>query len=266
MECEFLNDISDAWVQEKLNCTNAIGRERTKRIEERIRSKFEAGPQYFTAEEFKDFLIWKGLARNVPDFVRQYQSTKTVEEATRILFENNINQLNFEDTDDEALREHILTIVNNLFNELQLGRIKYVGPGVASACVALCYPEFCGTVDYIVPALLHNEHDHLNNINPLFVNTEIKRQLQEALMMPLYHSMTASEARNLAIRNYRAYIQELWNIKRRFGLNHPVRRIEEAIWSFGICYIKKNTERLPLTFNAEPKPPKAGPFSKWCPN
>ena len=50
MECEFLNDISDAWIQEKLNCTNTIKRERTRRIEERIRSKFEAGPQYFTAE------------------------------------------------------------------------------------------------------------------------------------------------------------------------------------------------------------------------
>jgi len=37
MECECLNDISDAWVQEKLNCTNAAEGERKRRIEERIR-------------------------------------------------------------------------------------------------------------------------------------------------------------------------------------------------------------------------------------
>ncbi len=266
MECNFLNNISDDWVQEKLNCTNAIGRERTKIIEERIRSKFETGPRYFTAVEFKDFLIWKGLARNVPDFLSRYENNKTVEEATCILFENNINQLNFENINDETLKEHILTKVDNLFSELQQRRIKYVGPGVASACIALCYPKFCGTVDYIVPGLLHNEYDHLHNMNPLFIEPETRLKLQEILIMPLYRSLSASEARNLAIRNYRAYIEELWNIKRRFGLNHSVREIEEAIWSFGICYIKKNTERLPLTFNTDPKPPRAGPFSKCCPN
>jgi hypothetical protein len=264
MECEFLNDISDAWVQEKLHCTNVNERERTRRIEERIKSKFEEGPQYFTADEFKDFLIWKGLARSVQAFLRQYDGKGEVEEVTRALFTNELTKLTFAEVQGEPSRNKILEEINDLFQGLQ--RLKFVGPGVASACVALCFPELCGTADYIVPAILHNEYDSLKNKNPLFANQDTAQKIREALLLPLHNSLSASGARFFATQNYTVYVQELWNIKRGFGLNHQVRRIEEAIWSLGICYIKKNTEVLPLIFNTEPKPPKAGPFSKRCPN
>jgi len=183
---------------------------------------------------------------------------------TESLFTNRLPELTFADIQNEATRNETLRVINYLASRLQ--RLKFVGLGVTSACLALCYPEFCGTADYIVPALLHIEHDHLNNINPLLTNIATAHRLHESLLMPVEHSLTASEARKIAFDNYIEYLRELWNIKQAFELNHKVRKIEEAIWSFGICYVHKDAENTPLTFSGNPDPPRRGLFSKCCPN
>jgi hypothetical protein len=73
MRCRFFNDFSYEWVQEKRDCINPNEMERARRIERLYREKVEAGPRYFTAEEFSEFLKFKGLARSVPAFLRHYQ-------------------------------------------------------------------------------------------------------------------------------------------------------------------------------------------------
>lgn len=264
MHCIYYNEISNEWVQEKILCINPYEYDRVRRIEELFRVKVEGGPRYFTPEEFAEFLKFKGLARSVQKFLGKYVDNDEVEQVTQSLFTNRLTELTFADTQNEIIRNEILGIINTFTNRLQ--HLKFVGLGVASACVALCFPEFCGTADYIVPALLHNEHDHLNNVNPLFTNLMTTQRLHESLLMPLEHSLTASEARKIAFGNYSGYLRELWNIKQAFNLNHKVRNIGEAIWSFGICHVHKNTESKPLKFSGEPHPPRGGPFSKRCPN
>lgn len=271
MRCRFFNEISDEWVEEKCNCPNPNAIERTRSIENLLRLKFEEGPQYFTPQEFTEFLWFKGAARRIRSFLETYNNTGEVEEVTHNLFTTRLTELTFENTQDAALRNEILNVINTLFYHLQ--QLKYVGPGVASACVALCFPEFCGTADYIVPALLHNEHDHLNQMNPFFANQYTRQRLQEALITPVFHSLSASRARSIATHNYTTYVQELWSVKTLFRLTHQVRKIEEAIWSFGICYIRKSrdnknkpVDNKPLIFNPRPNPPKGGTFSKYCTN
>lgn len=271
MRCRFFNEISDDWVEEKLNCINPNEMEIEREIERLIRSKLEEGQQHFTPEEFTLFLRWKGLARRKRAFLTRYNTTGEVEKLTRGLFTSKLMKFTFKNTQDESLRNKILDEVNTIFNLLQ--QLKYVGPGVASACLALCFPELCATADYIVPALLHNENDQGNNRNPLYKNSRTAQMLQQALIMPMNDSLTASQARTIAFYNYTRYVQEFWNIKRVFGLNYQVRKIEAAIWSFGICYISKGrdsrnrpVDNEPLIFNSEPNPPRGGPFAKHCPN
>jgi hypothetical protein len=264
MHCIYFNEISNQWVEEKIFCINPYGYDRVQRIEELFRLRVLDGPRYFTPEEFTEFLKFKGLARSVPNFLRKYVGNHEVEEVTQSLFTNRLTELTFADIQNEATRNETLRVINYLASRLQ--RLKFVGLGVASACLALCYPEFCGTADYIVPALLHIEHDHLNNINPLLTNPATAHTLHESLLMPVEHSLTASEARKIAFDNYGEYLRELWNIKQAFELIPKVRNIEEAIWSFGICHVHKETENTPLTFSGEPDPPRGGLFSKRCPN
>jgi hypothetical protein len=266
MTCKFFNEISDEWVNEKSVCINPNEMDLEIMIETMIRSHFEHGPQHFTPQEFALFLRWKGLARNIDDFLEQ-NSADDVTNATHSLFICDLRNCTFQKTQDISFRNEILREINILFHNLQC--MHRVGPAVASACLALCFPELCVTADYIVPALLHNKHDALENINPLYTNHRARQILRQALIMPVQHSLSAYRARNIATNNYTNYIQELWNIKRLFGLRNNVRKIEAAIWSFGICYVKRGrdnnespNERRPLKFNLDPNPPRGGPFSK----
>lgn len=241
-----------------------MARFRVEEIQNRIRDKVENGVRCFTPEEFKDFLIFKGLARSVPRFLLEYSGIREVENITTSIFETNLFVREFQETEDAVSRNDILRSIENGFHALQ--RIQFVGPGVASACLSLCFPKLCATADYIVPALFHNERDQLGNINPLFQNNRTRQRITEALRLPLGNGLTPSETRNIAFLHYVDYIQEVWNIKRIFALMESVRKIEEAFWSFGICYVKKESENFPLIFRNEPSPPKSGLFSKFCPN
>jgi hypothetical protein len=267
MPCEFFNKISDEWVNEKLKCINHNELQLENEIDELIRSKFENGPKYFTAKEFSKFLRWKGLARSIPKFLEKYDNSDEVEETTQRIFSAILEQLAYADTQNEPQRKMILVEINSLFYSFQ--QLKYVGKAVASACLALCFPDLCVTADYIVPGLLHNRHDTHGNQNMIFVNPITAQLLQQALIMPVVNSLTAHQARNIATDNYTTYVKEFWNIKRIFGLTEKVRKIEASIWSFGICYWRKwkgYSETQPLPFSNEPNPPTGGPFAKICPN
>lgn len=268
MHCRFFNEISDEWVDEKLSCINHNELRLEREIDELFRSKCEIGPRHFSAVEFIRFLTWKGLARRIPAFLNRYNNSGEVEAITQKLFTTKLNQFVYADTQNELLREDILIEIDSLFYHVH-SQLKYVGKAVASACLALCFPDLCVTADYIVPGLLHNGHDNNGNQNPLFLNPRTAKLLQQALIMPIEHSLSAYQARNKATRNYTKYVQEFWNIKRTFGLTEKVRKIEASIWSFGICYFRKTKEyndSQPLPFNYEPNPPIRGPFSKTCPN
>jgi hypothetical protein len=272
MHCRFINEISDEWVDEKLRCINPneLGLERE--IDDLFKSKCEAGPRHFTAVEFSKFLRWKGLARSIQAFLERYNNSGKVEEITKHLFKSNLQQYTFIDTNVKTLRQDILNNIGLLFYHVH-SQMKYVGEAVASACLALCFPDICVTADYIVPAILHNIHDSQGNQNALFQNSRTSQLLRQALIMPMNYSLSAYNARNIATRNYTSYVQEFWNIKRIFGLRENVRKIEASIWSFGICYLKKGKDNnnrpndsIPLSFVLEPNPPKRGPFSKTFPN
>jgi hypothetical protein len=268
MPCNFFNEISDQWVAEKLSCINRNELHLETEIDELIRSKFETGPRHFTALEFSKFLRWKGLARKIPAFFNRYNNSGEVERITQKLFTTKLKQFTYADTYNELLRQDILIEIDSLFYHLH-SQLQYVGKAVASACLALCFPDICVTADYIVPGLLHNGHDTNGNQNPLFHNARTSQLLQQALIMPVEHSLSAYQARNIATRNYTRYVQEFWNIKRTFRLNEKVRKIEASIWSFGICYFRKwpgYNDSQPLPFSYEPNPPIRGPFSKTCPN
>jgi hypothetical protein len=265
MACRIINEISNEWVKEKLNCINPNEINLERRIERILRSKFEDGPKHFTPDEFSLFLRWKGLARKIEAFV-QNNSPENVAMITGSLFSSRLAEWNFHNTQNNSIRDNILKEIKIVFYNLQ--NLRFVGPAVASACIALCFPDLCGTADYIVPAILHNMHDTNHNINPLYTNLGTAQMLQQVLMMPVEHGLTAYQARNIATGNYLTYIQELWNIKRTFELSDQVRKIEAAIWSFGICYVRKGThnnrttDNRPLIFNLNPRPPRRGPFSK----
>jgi hypothetical protein len=266
MPCNFFNEISDEWVAEKLSCINPNELQLEGEIDELVGSKFEIGPKYLTPVEVSKFLRWKGLARRIPAFLENYNGRGEVEEITQKLIETNLKQLSFADTQDKSSRKDILFEINLLFNRMQ--QLQY-RKAVASACLALCFPDICVTADYIVPGLLHNSHDNNGNYNPLLQDARTAQLLQKALITPVEHSLSAYQARNIATNNYTDYVQEFWNIKRTFGLKERVRRIEASIWSFGICYWRKwpgYSEYQAIPFSYEPNPPNGGPFSKICPN
>jgi hypothetical protein len=268
MHCRFFNEVSDEWVDEELSCINHNELRLEREIDELFKSKCEIGPRYFTAVEFSKFLKWKGLARRIPAFINRYNNNGEIEEITKNLFTSKLMQFAYADIQNELLKGDILIEIGSLFNHLH-SQLDYVGKAVASACLALCFPDLCVTADYIVPGLLHNGLDINDKPNPLFLNPRMAQLLHEALIMPAEHSLSAYQARNIATRNYTSYVQEFWNIKRIFGLTEDVRKIEAAIWSFGICYFRKwrgYSDSQALTFKYEPNPPKGGPFSKTCPN
>lgn len=266
MPCRIFNEISDEWVKEKLKCINPNEIDLGGRIEGLIRSKFEDGPKHFTPNEFSLFLKYKGLAKIIEAFA-QNNPPDNVIRITSNLFKSRLVKYNFDNTKDQLMKNNILNEIGLIFFQLQ--NLDFVGPAVASACIAFCFPDLCGTADYIVPAMLHNRHDYHQNINPIYGNPVTAQRLQQALIMPIEHSLTAYQARNIATLNYLTYIQELWNIKRAFGLSYQVKKIEVAIWSLGICYIKKgrdnnnrSNDNRPLISNINPNPPRGGPFSK----
>ena len=266
MRCKYFNDLSDDWIQEKMKCTNLYERKRVRKIRELIDDKRKGANRCFSAQEFTDFLRFKGLGRSVDAFLERYEHTNKVEKVTGKIFESELQSLSFNSTNDQLSRKKIIDAIRELLNDLQT--LDFVGVPVASACLALCFPELCGTVDYIVPAMLHNEYDDLGKSNPLFMNAAISKKIRESLLLPVYKSLTPKEARDLGTSDYTLYLQELWNIKGNFGSNHQIREIEVAFWSFGICYLKKQKrdEKLPLEFSDKPNPPKGGSFSKYCPN
>lgn len=266
MPCKMLNEVSDEWVKEKLNCINPNEVDLERRIKRIIRSKFEVGPKHFTPDEFSLFLKYKGLAKIIEAFAQNNPPDKVIR-ITSSLFTSRLSKYNFDSTKDQLMRNNILDEIGLIFGQLQ--GLDFVGPAVASACIAFCFPDLCGTADYIVPAMLHNRHDDHQNINPLYVNPATAQRLKKALIMPIGHSMTAYQARNIATLNYLNYIQEIWNIKQIFKLSYQVKEIEMAVWSFGICYIKKGrdhnnrpNDNRPLIFSINPNPPRGGPFSK----
>lgn len=202
MSCRFFNEISDEWVGEKLNCINPQEREIERRIERTVKEKKKSRSQYFRPEEFTLFLRWKGLAKNIQDFLDNNSSEK-VANITHRLFSSKLCQWSFENTNTQ-LKNNILTEINLLFNNLQ--NMHRVGPAVASACLALCFPDLCVTADYIVPALLHNMYDANGNMNHFFQNNQIAQLLQQCQIMPVQNSLSAFRARNIATYNYTEYI------------------------------------------------------------
>jgi hypothetical protein len=212
MHCRFFNEVSDEWVDEKLSCINHNELRLEREIDELFKSKCEIGPRYFTAVEFSKFLKWKGLARRIPAFINRYNNNGEIEEITKNLFTSKLMQFAYADIQNELLKGDILIEIDSLFNHLH-SQLNYVGKAVASACLALCFPDLCVTADYIVPGLLHNGFDINDKPNPLFLNPRMAELLHEALIMPAEHSLSAYQARNIATRNYTSYVQEFWNIK-----------------------------------------------------
>jgi hypothetical protein len=260
----FFNEISDDWVREKQHCINPRERGRAAAIEDMFTTKQQGNEHYFSPEEFSEFLRFKGLAKSVPEFMRRYGNTGVVERVSQCLFSEILSNTPFAAAEQNPVRMEVLQKIDETFKRLQ--RLDFVGPAVASACLALCYPELCGTADYIVPALMHMEFDTLNGRNPLFQTPGTAERLREALIFPIVDSLSASGARVIATDNYLRYVQELWALKDIFGLTCRVRSMEEAIWSFGICFLQKNGENGPLRFRINASPPARGPFAKVCPN
>lgn len=91
-------------------------------------------------------------------------------------------------------------------------------------------------------------------LNPFFMSRRTSHTIREALLSPIYNSLTPRKASELATSNYTGYIQELWKIKQAFNLTYMVREVEVAFWSFGIRYLKKYDEKLPLEFSHSPNP------------
>jgi len=193
MPCNFFNEISDEWVDEKLSCINPNELRLEREIDELFRSKCEIGPRHFKAVEFSKFLKWKGLAKRIPAFLNMHNNSGEVEAITKKLFTTKLNQFTYTDSHNELLREDILIEIDSLFYHLH-SQLKYVGEAVASACLALCFPDLCVTADYIVPGLLHNAHDANGNQNPLFHNPIMAQLLQKALIMPVQNSLSAYQA------------------------------------------------------------------------
>ena len=267
-KCKYLSNISDVWIREKLDCINPNERELVRNIQYIFICKYNQHNPCFTVDEFALFLTFKGLARSAPAFKEKYNGSGIVESVTSNLFTSKLNKWSFKDTGNASLTGQILDEIQRLFDCLQT--LDYVKDAVASACLALCFPELCCTADYIVPAMLHNEYDYLNTTNPLFYNATNKASMKKALILPLSKQLTPNETRMLAMSNYRDYIQELWQIKRVFGLSDSIQQIESALWSFGICYCHKQFkgkdknnrniyyENRPLSFSNSPAPPQSG--------
>jgi hypothetical protein len=264
MPCTFFNEVSDDWVAEKQRCINPRERSRATTIENLFITKQRSHEHYFSPEEFSEFLRFKGLARRVPEFMHRYSNAGIVERVSQCLFSEVLANTTFADAAQNSVRMEVLQRIEETFKTLQ--RLDFIGPAVASACLALCYPELCGTADYIVPALMHMEYDSLNGRNPLFRNPGTAERLREAVIFPVVESLSANGARAIATDNYLRYLQELWALKAIFGLTCRVRSIEEALWSFGICFLEKNGENGPLRFRKNANPPSRGPFTKICTN
>lgn len=266
MECNHNNSLSPGWVQEKLSCINTLALHRNNQIIELFQNKFNTGEHFLTADEFVRILRWKGLARSVRRFLERYRNTNEVQDVTRQIFESELNNYTFENTGEQQTGEEILYRALGVLKALD--QLEHVGIAVASAVLRLAFPHLFGTVDYIVPGLLHCLEDDLSNRNPFRENLQNINRLQGCLLLPNGNGMTPHRARQLAADNYREYIQELWNIKREFRLNDKVADIEMSLWSYGICYLKKQNKNdfLPFRFQKNPFPPKGGPFAKNCPN
>jgi hypothetical protein len=267
--CEHVVSLSPEWVEEKLLCINPTELQNHNEIMELFQNKFNAREHFLTPDEFTRILKWKGLAKSVDKFLRRYVNTNEVQNKTKSIFESGLNNYTFEDTNDHLTREEILQRASAVINTLD--ELKYIGTAVASAALRLAFPNLFGTVDYIVPGLLHCIEDDLGHGNPFRGNLQDIDRLQGCLLLPNGNRMTPTQARQLASNNYREYIQELWNIKREFGLNDKVADIEMSLWSYGICYVKKQNiqnrqDTLPFRFQANPNPPRSGSFSKNCPN
>ena len=283
IKCKYLSNISDEWISEKLNCINSNQRMRGDGIQDNFKSKHEKHNPCFTVEEFADILRFKGSARNVRLFKEEYKDRGEVEKVSSNLFTSKLNKWSFKDTDNASSKKQILDEIQRLFDCLPT--LKWVEGPIASACLALCFPELCCTADYIVPAMLHNEYDDRHTQNPLFTDATNKAKIVQALRLPVSNNQTPDDTRELATCNYRDYIQEFWGIKQTFGLSNSIQQIESALWSFGKCYCQRQTDRnsegqkryydnKPLFFSTSqdspsvisPDPPRHGLFSKSCPN
>jgi|GEM_PF-6074235 hypothetical protein len=265
MQCRVNSLLSPEWIDEKLRCINRSAMRRTVQIRQMFKEKVEVPDSVLTSEEFGKILIFKGLARVKEKFLRRYTNSDEVENKTRVIFESGLNNYRFEDIiERETLRNEVLQRTSFVLNTLS--QLDYVGKSVASAALTLAFPHLFGTVDYIVPGILHCKEDDNQKENPFRKNLPDLDRFERCLLLPSANGMTPKQARDLAKENYPEYIQELWNIKREFGLNHKVAEIEMALWSYGICYLKKQNKKdsVPFRFQTEPSPPQGGLFSKNC--
>lgn len=264
--CTQNNTLSTEWIEEKLICENQTAMQRTLNIINMFRDKFNLENAHLTPDEFSEILVWKGLAKSKQNFLNYYINNNEIEDITSIIFTCGLNNYQFEDIFNEENAQKILRIALNVLNSLT--QIRHVAVPTASAALRLAFPQLFGTVDYIVPGLMHCQIDDNGNTNPFLENIQDRDVYEACLVLPNSNHITPKRARDLAINNYSGYIRELWNIKRNFDLIHQVADIEMAIWSYGICYLKKQNqkENLPLRFQTDANPPPGGLFSKNCPN
>jgi hypothetical protein len=238
MPCIYNVSLSREWIREKLSCINPTELQHHNEIIKLFREKFRNGEHFLTPDEFVRILKWKGLARSVKKFLETYRNTNEVQDTTRQIFESELNNYTFEDINNQQTEEEILNRALMIINALD--QLQYVGKAVASAVLRLAFPDLFGTVDYIVPGLLHCHEDDLGNGNPFIENLPDINRFQGCLLLfPNNNGMTPHEARQLAADNYREYTKELWNIKIEFELNDKVADIEMSLWSYGNMLFKK---------------------------
>lgn len=272
--CEHTQSLSEDWINEKLSCINRNEIELLHNIEEVFNQRFNQEDAHLTPHEFTLILRFKGPDRVVPRFMNRYANTNEVEQVTRQIFQNNLHEYGFEQViNNEDLQHQVLETANQLMDVLT--QLEYVGVSVASAALRLAFPHLFGTADWIVPGLLHCLHDDDGNENPFIANLGNREQFEDCLLLTinghtLAGHLTPYQSRNLATENYIRYIKELWRLKTRFRLTQTIANIEMSIWSYGICYVKKQNrqDNLPFRFLPAdaPSPPVRGPFRKNCPN
>jgi hypothetical protein len=227
------NTLSAKWVSEKIGCINPTARDRAGNIMAMIANAQHFG--FLTPEEFAQVLVFKGLAKSVNRFLDFDRNNNTVQETTSIIFENDLRELTFEQTDDNEIGTHILVTASVILNTLS--ELKYVKKTVASAALTLAYTHLFGTLDYIVPGILHCTTDDRGEANPFIKQIRDKEQFAGCLLLPQDEGMIPHQTRELAKDNYTKYIKERWGIKRYFGLaDYRIAGAEMAIWSYGICF------------------------------
>jgi hypothetical protein len=274
LHCEHIVSLSEDWVNEKLSCINVSEGSRLANLEALFNQKVGQEGAHLTPVEFSDVLRFKGLARSVQSFNDIYVGNHEVENITGRVFQSNLHIYTFEQViGDENLQQEVLTTAAQLINALT--QLQYVGVAVASAVLRIAFPQLFGTADWIVPGLLHCRRDDIQTENPFISNLADIDALVECLSLNfngnyLIGSLSPYQSRKLAMENYPTYVKELWSIKQRFALPQTIAKIEMSIWSYGICYVKKQDrqDNLPFRFRPTdaPSPPIGGPFSKRCPN